>query len=174
MLKVNEHFPSCGYFIQHVFSKATTLSHPDHSSVFLFKLSSSLYCLLTASFSGLQAFTHRMWSNNQSMGLSLWNIRKNSAIIGRSRARNILPKGLHKHRRTGILLLYTKRYKAAIVLWQHAEGGKLKTCFRFWICIISSIVHRFLINLQLEGQWIVMIHRDIGRWFKVKQHLLTH
>lgn len=26
--------------------------------------------LLTASFSGLQTFTHRMWSSSQSMGLS--------------------------------------------------------------------------------------------------------
>lgn len=51
-----------------------------------------LYCYgLTLSFSGLQTFTHRMWSNSQSMGLSLWNIRKNSAISGRSRVLNIFP-----------------------------------------------------------------------------------
>lgn len=50
---------------------------------------------LTAFFSGLQTFTHRMWSNSQSMGLSLWNIKKNPVIIGRSRVRNILPGGLH-------------------------------------------------------------------------------
>lgn len=61
---------------------------------------------LTSFFSGLQTFTHRMWSNSQSMGLSLWNIKKNSAIIGRSWVRNILPGGQHIQRQTCIQCLW--------------------------------------------------------------------
>ena len=46
---------------------------------------------LTLSFSGLHTFTKSRWSNSQSIGLSRWNIKKNSTIIGRSEDLNSLP-----------------------------------------------------------------------------------
>ncbi len=46
---------------------------------------------LTLSFSGLQTLTYSKWSNNQSIGLSLWNIKKNSTTCGMSLDLNNFP-----------------------------------------------------------------------------------
>lgn len=51
-------------------SEAHTHRHSKMEVVCLTAQSASQQPLLTASFSGLQTFTHRMWSRSQSMGLS--------------------------------------------------------------------------------------------------------
>lgn len=85
--------PRSAIFTLIVIKLSTKLFHAEYSLVFA--IISLMYNWLTASFSGLHTFTHKMWSSSQSMGLSLWNMRKNSTINGRSWVRNILPGGLH-------------------------------------------------------------------------------
>lgn len=88
--------------------------------------------LLTASFSGLQIFTQRMWSKSQSTGLSLWNMRKNSVIIGRSLVRNILPGG-------HIVCVTFIEHHAdhVMILVKFSRNLQQKCSFKVWIC--SSI-----------------------------------
>lgn len=80
--------------------------------------------LLTASFSGLHIFTQRMWSNSQSTGLSLWNMRKNSVIVGRSLVRNILPGG-HI-----VCVTFIKHHSDVIILGKFSRNLQ-QTCLLF-------------------------------------------
>lgn len=88
--------------------------------------------LLTASFSGLQIFTQRMWSKSQSTGLSLWNMRKNSVIIGRSLVRNILPGG-----HIVCVTFIEHHTDHAMILVKFSRNLQQKCSFKVWVC--SSI-----------------------------------